>query len=421
MDRNLNNSRNEVLNSSFRANNLITGDVGPPNVHSVRNTHFIANNGNNDRLRSREHVGTDPAALAPQTQTGPDHADCHMATEMGLPGNGNKENRNTNTETRVPRRRIPEFLTGNTLCDTTNDVMNSTMVTQDRPNNERVSSITRLADAITSRLPAPNSSSLIKPVTTSTLTFDGKNEKFELFEDWFNTLLKMQPGITESMKINQFHAHLRKGALQTFHNISSLNKNKLEDILVVFRRKYVKPESTATAKHKWHKLIFDPNKQSLPDFLEELHQGAEKAFGENAEQMINNLLYAKLPPHLKRSVNTAYLENGTYEEIVQHLERELELNGLEGDNAPAITISTTQNAESRPPRDLSNVDCYFCKEKGHFARDCPRLKKRKERDQQEGEPKPRRTFPPCGHCGLTNHSTERCYKNPENKNRRPCQ
>ena len=127
-------------------------------------------------------------------------------------------------------------------------------MTQDRPNRERVSSITRLADAITSRLPAPNSSSMIKPVTTSTLTFDGKNEKFELFEDWFNTLIKMQPGITEDMKINQFHAHLRKGALQTFHNISSQNKNKLEDILVVFRRKYVKPESTATAKHKWHKL-----------------------------------------------------------------------------------------------------------------------------------------------------------------------
>ena len=84
-------------------------------------------------------------------------------------------------------------------------------------------------------------------------------------------------------------------------------------------------------------------------------------------------------------MNTAYLENGTYEEIVQHLERELELNGLEGDNAQAITISTTQN-ESRPPRDLSNVDCYFCKEKGHFARDCPRLKKKKEKEQQNGEP-----------------------------------
>ena len=74
----------------------------------------------------------------------------------------------------------------------------------------------------------------------------------------------------------------------------------------------------------------------LPDFLEELNQSAEKAFGENAKSMIDSLLYAKLPPKLKRSVNMARLENGTYEEIVAHLERELELNALE--ESRAITI-----------------------------------------------------------------------------------
>ena len=35
--------------------------------------------------------------------------------------------------------------------------------------------------------------------------------------------------------------------------------------------------------------------------------------------MIDTLLYAKLPPKLKRSVNMARLENGTYEEIIAHL------------------------------------------------------------------------------------------------------
>ena len=99
----------------------------------------------------------------------------------------------------------------------------------------------------------------------------------------------------------------------------------------MFRRKYVKPESQATAKHKWHKLTFDPNTKSLPDFLEELNECAKRAFGDNAQHMIDSLLYAKLPPQLKRSLNLAYLENGTYDQIVAHLERELELSALEND------------------------------------------------------------------------------------------
>ena len=30
------------------------------------------------------------------------------------------------------------------------------------------------------------------------------------------------------------------------------------------------------SKHKWHRLVFDPNTTKLPDFLEELNQGAER-------------------------------------------------------------------------------------------------------------------------------------------------
>ena len=124
------------------------------------------------------------------------------------------------------------------------------------------------------------------------------------------------------MKINHFYSLLPKNPLQTFRKISSANRQTLDHILAVFRKKYVKPESQATAKHKWHKLVFDPNTMKLSDSLEELNQGAEKALGEHAQTMIDNLLYAKLPPKLKRSVNMARLENATYEEIVTHLERE---------------------------------------------------------------------------------------------------
>ena len=57
---------------------------------------------------------------------------------------------------------------------------------------------------------------MLKPVSTNILTFDGKKEKFELFGNLFHTMLKMQPEMTKAMRINCFHAHLRKEALQTF-------------------------------------------------------------------------------------------------------------------------------------------------------------------------------------------------------------
>ena len=54
---------------------------------------------------------------------------------------------------------------------------------------------------------------MLKPVSTNTLVYDGKNEKIEPFDDLFHTMLKMQPQMTEAMKINRFHAHLRKELL----------------------------------------------------------------------------------------------------------------------------------------------------------------------------------------------------------------
>ena len=42
----------------------------------------------------------------------------------------------------------------------------------------------------------------------------------------------------------------------------------------------------------------------------------ERPFGDQAQQMIHSFLYAKMPSHLKRSINLAYLENGTYDQIV---------------------------------------------------------------------------------------------------------
>ena len=286
-------------------------------------------------------------------------------------------------------------------------------------------SINRLADAIAgiATQQRPQAATTLKPVSTSTLIFDGKNEKFELFEDLFHTMLKMQPEMTEAMKINHFHAHLRKEALQTFRNISAVNKKTLDDVLIVFRRKYVKPESQATAKHKWHKLTFDPNTKSLPDFLEELNECAEKAFGDNAQHMIDSLLYAKLPPHLKRSLNLAHLENGTYDQIVAHLERELELSGLENDGELTIpTMTTVPLNDNQQNTEQAKVVCHYCKKPGHVIRDCrKRMRKEQERGNdpstQKMKPSTSKTYAPCPHCQRTNHPPEHCWSGPNAANR----
>ena len=163
----------------------------------------------------------------------------------------------------------------------------------------------------------------------------------------------MQPNQTEGMKINHFHAHLRVWR-STFKNIQRTPNTTLEDILKVFRRKYVKPESSASAKHRFNRLPFDPENQKLPDFWEELKESAEKAFGDNAHHMIENLLYAKMPPRLKKSINQAYLKNGTNDQIVKHLEREMELNGLEADEPLVKTQMTATKKEQNTDRPTKN-------------------------------------------------------------------
>ena len=268
----------------------------------------------------------------------------------------------------------------------------------------------------------------------NTLTFNGKlekNEKFEYFEDLFHTTLKMQPHLTEEMKINHFHAHLRGLALKTFKNIQRTPTTTLEHILVVFRRKYVKPESSASAKHRFNRLMFQPENQKLPDFLEDLQESAEKAFGESEPQMIESLLYAKMPPHLKKSINHAYLENGTYEQIVRHLEREMELNGLEADE-PLVktqmtavkqrtnvqnTKSQPQNTETKTPNTvpnntLQNNQCRYCKEEGHIAKECPKLAKGQKLVNDPDAPR-------CAHCNTTGHEEPNCYFGANMENRPP--
>ena len=142
-------------------------------------------------------------------------------------------------------------------------------------------------------------------------TFDGKSENFRLFEAIFQTSHKLHNKLSEDDRINYFRSLMRGDALQLFKNINGPTRENLGEILAIFQRKYVKPQSMATAKHKFQKLVFHPANQKLVDFLDELQKPAKDAFGIAAHATIEQFIYAKIPPHLKKSINRAHLENGT--------------------------------------------------------------------------------------------------------------
>ena len=127
---------------------------------------------------------------------------------------------------------------------------------------------------------------LPKSLTTTKPTFGEKSEKFELFEALLQTSLEIHNQLTAEDKITFFQCFMRGDPLQTYKNINVPSREKLAEILTVFRRKYVKPQS----KHKFQQLVFNPTNEKLIDFLDELQKLAKKAFGVAAQAVTEQFI-----------------------------------------------------------------------------------------------------------------------------------
>ena len=208
----------------------------------------------------------------------------------------------------------------------------------------------------------------------------------------------------------------------------------------------------ATAKRKFQQLVFNPGNHDFLDFLEEFQKLAENAFRFAAQAIIELFIYAKMPPHLKKRINQAQLENGTYEQIVSHLERELELNGLEAPDDLQTNTVTQEVTEQNPEK--SKPTCHHCKKPGHYRNQCRQLKREKDQARNntnsvdkssinnsgetnsnsnnkipnstnenntniQKDRRSRPVYPPCETCGKTNHSTEKRYFGANAANRPP--
>ena len=88
---------------------------------------------------------------------------------------------------------------------------------------------------------------------------------------------------------------MRGDALKTLENINGATREKLGEIVAVFRTKYVKPRSMATVKHNFQKLVFNPANQKLVNFLDELQKLAKNAFGFAAHATIEQFINSYTP------------------------------------------------------------------------------------------------------------------------------
>ena len=132
----------------------------------------------------------------------------------------------------------------------------------------------------------------------------------------------------------------------------------------------------ATAKHKFQNSVFNAANETLVDFLDELQKLAKDAFGFAAHAIIEQFIFAKKPAHLKTIKKS---ENGTYEHIVTHLEKELELNGSEAPDELQIN-NVSHNAETQMRTD-PNQRATTVKKTEHYRNQCRLLKRQKEQSE----------------------------------------
>ena len=152
-----------------------------------------------------------------------------MSRQSSVDSNISEQNRDMVTGAKPTPHMVPDFLTGRPMQsrdplqrqNSNNDESQDTVpqVTETTTPTTPSDPINRLAEVLVSMNNRPSVQTLIvRPLSTTTLTFDGKSEKLDFFENLFHTMFKMQPDMTETMKIKHFHSLVRKNALQTFRN-----------------------------------------------------------------------------------------------------------------------------------------------------------------------------------------------------------
>ena len=162
--------------------------------------------------------------------------------------------------------------------------------------------------------------------------------------------------------------------------------------MTFFKRRFGDYLSMAEAKSEWDALEFDPSTQKLHEFLDILQKTAEEAFGTESLQFIEMTIYAKMPNHVKKRINRAYLEDKSYNDMVLHLDREMRLDSLgTPDEVTLVPLNTIEPAQPQTEvqqtgnrtQNTKKGYCFYCSKFGNFKAEC--RKTRRDKWQQTRE------------------------------------
>ena len=135
---------------------------------------------------------------------------------------------------------------------------------------------------------------------------------------------------------------------------------------------------------------------------------AQEAYAEDAPKVIETSFYAIMPAHLKRVLNQARLETASFETMVQHIEREMELNGLANPESTPFTgihnVAPAANTNHERVPKITGT-CFGCGHPGHLLRNC----RKPNRDKRTQKPLNTNITNPCETCSKMDHETKDCY------------
>ena len=120
------------------------------------------------------------------------------------------------------------------------------------------------------------------------------------------------------------------------------------DILQAFNEEYANEDLKEVSKYKFVQMRYDPTVESITDFLTKFMMTAQRAYGENASDIAETFLFAKLQVQIQNELARAGKHDATVEEIKTFVHRRCQFAQLIPCTSGMQPLNQAFNYQERP-------------------------------------------------------------------------